>query len=319
MSRINEKDILNSIKQSVEDETPDVWEKIQNAEKYKYDFDKKPSNSKRRRVYMPVAAALLCVMVAAAGFKMNIFNLQGKSNEFIAIAPGVAEDSVGREIAPVAPDIFRPFAKDADVNEAAKALNIDIAVPTWMPEGFTKISSKLFSSTEDGNKPYMYNIEYSGPGKKLLTLSITKNITEEEKLKAQPTPMPVPEEKGSSSNGTIDLPATPPDAPVQTTPSSNSTGPAAPPVGKPIPKDGVTGGGTSGNTGSGVTTPSSEPVSVEITRVKVKEVDVNLTVMSSNENGAVSAFWVYNGGSYNIYTDGISKNDMNKIIESMIK
>jgi hypothetical protein len=43
-----------------------------------------------------------------------------------------------------------------------------------------------------------------------------------------------------------------------------------------------------------------------------------MTVTSSSEHGAVSASWVYKGGSYNIYTDGISKNDMIKIIESMI-
>jgi hypothetical protein len=347
MPRISEKEILKSIKQSVEVETPDVWEKIKSSEKYKYDFHKKALNSKVRRAYLPVAAAVLCVMVAAAGFKMNIFNLQGKSNEFIAIAPGIAEDSSGREIAPVAPDIFRPFTKDADVNEAAKAFNIDIAVPTWMPEGFTKNSSKLFSSNEDGSKPYMYNIEYSGSGKKMLTVSITKYMTEDEKLKAQaaPMPMPMPEEKGAAvdlptlppdaptqsspaynptgqaapPNTAVDLPSLPPNAPAQSTPGYNPSAPAAPPVGKPTPQDGVIGGGTNGNTGSGVTTPSSEPISVEVTRVKIKGIDVNLTIMSSNESGTVAAYWVYNGGNYNIYTDGISKSDMIKIIESMIK
>ena len=193
-----------------------------------------------------------------------------------------------------------------------------------MPEGFTKASSKLFSSTEDGSQPYMYNIEYNSPAKKLLTVSITKYMTEEEKLKAQPAPMPEPVDK-AAPDAVIDLPALPPDAPSQSVPGYNPSQPTAPPtavdkplstpVGKPTPQDRGIGSGSSGSTG---TAGSDKPVSVDFTSVKVKKIDVSITVITSSEYKAVSAFWVYNGGSYNIYTDGISKDDMIKIIESMI-
>ncbi len=293
-----------------------------------------------RRAYLTVTAAALCAMITFAGLNMKIFDRQatkvlvveegGKDHSLGIITPGIAEDSIERDINAVAPDIFKPFTKDADVNEASKALKIDIVIPAWMPEGFTKAASKLFSSVEDGSQPYMYNIEYSGPGKKMLTVSITKNMTEEEKLKAQPAPMPNNADKGAANNTAqnnaaapdiaIDLPAIPPDAPTQSAPGANPSQSAEPPttVEKPTPQDGNIGSSSAGNVGTG-TAPSGKPVSVEFNNVKIKNVDVTLTVISSSENGAVSAFLVYNGGSYNIYTDGISKNDMFKIIESMIK
>ena len=127
MSGISEKNILHSIKQSVETETPDVWEKIQATEKCKYDFDKKPLNSKMRRTYLPAAAVALCAIITFAGLKMKIFDLPSQHNELAAdkggqnyatgiIAPGVAQDSIGRDVKTGGPDIFRPFTKDADEN-----------------------------------------------------------------------------------------------------------------------------------------------------------------------------------------------------------
>jgi hypothetical protein len=57
---------------------------------------------------------------------------------------------------------------------------------------------------------------------------------------------------------------------------------------------------------------------IKFTSIKVKGIEISMTVTSSSEYGAVSAFWVYIDGSNNIYNDGISKNGMIKIKESMI-
>lgn len=330
MSASKEKDILKSIKHSVEAETPDVWDKIQTSEKNKYDFYEKPLNAKvRNRYALAMTAAVLCTVVGLAGIKMKLFQLPRQNNELVAQSSGV---NSGREIIPpgIPEDsksgtstLFDPFTKDADVKEASKAFAINVVEPAWMPQGFTKVSAKLYSNDKDGKQPYMYNVEYKN-GNTLFAITIMKN---------QPVPMPVDKGDGSgatSSNaaasGPANLPALPPDAPVQSAPGYNKTEVASPPtnVGKPLntpaqipaQQGGNTGGGSSGSAG---TAPASEPISVQLTSIKIKNIEVSMTVVDSKEKGALSAAWIYEGGSYSIYTDGIAKQDMIKIIESMIK
>lgn len=335
MPVISEKDILENIKQSVETEAPDVWKKIQDAEKCKYDYNTIPSNSNKRRLYVPVAAALIFAIIGFAGMKMNFFAPRNQGGESLAlgsgknynqgtIAPGLpqtAEDSAGRMGVPY---IAIQYTKDADVIEASKALKFDVAVPSWMPTGFTKVSSKLYFSDKEESQPYMYNIEYKNDRKKLLTVSVTKYITEEEKLRSQPNSVPQPEDKGASI-----LPTAPPDAKPQSIPGYNPSSPASPPTatdtpsysvdGKTTPEGPNMGGGSGSSTGNAGTAAGGKPVSVDFSSVKIKSVDVSLTVTSSGEYGSVSAFWIYNGGSYNIYSDGISKDELIKIVETMIK
>lgn len=329
MSASKEKDILKSIKHSVEAETPDVWDKIQTSERNKYDFHEKPLNAKVRNRYAPVmAAVVLCVIVSLAGIKMKLFQLPRQNNNLVAqggqssgreiIPPGVPEDSKSSTST-----LFDPFTKDADVKEASKAFGINLVEPVWMPQGFTKVSAKLYSNDKDGKQPYMYNIEYKN-GDMLFAINIMKN---------QPAPIPVDIGDGgktassnAASSGAADIPTLPPDAPVQSGPVINTVEPASPPtnVGKPLDtpaqipaqQGGNTGGGSSGSAG---TAPANEPVSVPLTSIKIKNIEVSMTVVDSKQKGALSAAWIYEGGSYSIYTDGIAKEDMAKIIESMIK
>jgi hypothetical protein len=347
MPRINEKDILKNIKQSVENETPDVWEKIRDADECKHDFEGRPIYSSKRRGYMPAVAAVAFAMILFAGFNSEILNLGGKSGDSYDLGGGQtiqgprvptgienASDSISKA---GAPNIAVQITKEADLKEASRALKFDITEPSWVPEGFKKISSKLYSFNKDFSQPYMYNMEYMNGAKKILTLNVTKHMTEEEKLKSQPEPMPMPmpAEGGvknntgrgntSSPDGTVDLPATSPDKPNSipgynpsspTPPQAPADKPSATVEAKPTPRDG---GGSTSSSGSTSSANPGKPVSVDSTTVKVKGVDVSLTVVSSSEFGSVSAFFVYNGGNYNIFTDSVSKNDMIKIIESMVK
>jgi hypothetical protein len=344
MPGINEKDILKSIKQSVENETPDVWEKVRDTEECKQDFERKPLYSIKRRRYLPAAAAMAFAVIVFVGFKTEILSLGGKAGDSYALGerettqgprvPGGIEnasDSIGKS---GAPDIAVQITKEADLKEASKASKFDITEPSWVPEGFKKVSSKLYSFNKDFSQPYMYNMEYMNGGKKMLTLSVTKYMTEEEKLKSQPQPMPMPVEGGVKNNtgggstippdGAVDLPASSPDKPnsipgyssSSPTPPTDLDKPSSTVEVKPTPRDG---GGATGSAGSTSAANPGKPVSVDFTTVKVRGVDVSLTVVSSSEFGSVSAFFVYNGGSYNIFTDAVSKNDMIKIIESMVK
>jgi hypothetical protein len=334
MSAKKEKDILNNIKKAVEAETPDVWDKIQAAEKYKYNFNEKPLKTKARNRYMPVMiAAALCGVIALAGTRMKSFEFIAQGNESVAI--GSEQDSV-REILPArAPEdskgssstLFDPFTKDADVKEASKAFGINVVEPNWMPQGFTKTSAKLYSNDKGGKQPYMYNIEYK-KGNKPFAITIMKYMAEEEKLKAEPAPMP--ELAGGAGNatssgaasGAADIGSLPPDAPVQSKPGYDVIEPVLPNNASDLPAKasdgkGVNAGGvSSGSTGSA---PGSEPVSVQLTSIKIRNIEVSMTVVDSKEEGALSAAWIYEGGSYSIYTDGITKEDMIKIVESMIK
>jgi hypothetical protein len=318
MAANREKDILKSIKQSVEDETPNVWEEIQTSEKYKYDFYEKPLKAKTKKRYAPaMAAAVLCAVVALAGIKMKLFELPRQNNDLVARTEAPEDSKSGTSL------IFEPITKDADVKEASKAFGINVVEPSWMPQGFKKVSAKLYSNDKAGKQPYMYNIEYKN-GNTLFAVTVMKN---------QPAPMPIDKgdaSKAASSNaassGAADMPKLPPDAAVQSAQSNNTIEPSPPstnagkasdtPASMPAKQGGITGGGSAGSAGSA---PGSEPVSAQFTNIKIKNIEVSMTVVDSKENGALSAVWLYEGGSYSIYTDGVSKEDMVKIIESMIK
>lgn len=320
MSSNKEKVILKSIKQSVEAGTPDVWDKVKTSEKYKYDFNERPLKAKVRNRFVPVmAAAALCAVVALSGMKMKLFELPRHSNEFIARGDG---QNLGQEIMPSdsaedskgsASQLFDPFIKDADIKEASKAFGFNLFEPSWMPKGFEKVSAKLYSNDKDGKQPYMYNIEYKSGGK-LFTITIMKDQY-----------IPVDDSQAASSGAASSGAALPPDAPVQSNGNSNSTEPASPPKADkasdaPLEVPYVNGEGVSGSSaGSTEAAPGSEPVSGLITSDKIKDREVSITFADSSKKTVLSAAWIYKGGSYSICTDGVAKEDMVKIIESMIK
>jgi hypothetical protein len=326
----NEKYILEGIKQSIENETPDVWENIKRAEKCKYEPDKKSYNPGIRNFRWIGAAAAACVIIVSVGLGTKLINPSGYINlttgngsgtgQTAMIAPGTPEISTGRDSAAGSPEIYKPFIKDMDLNEASKALNLNIAAPTWLPDGFSKVSSKLYCMNEDGSKPYMYIVEYRSPSQKVLALSVSKYMTEEEKIKSQPGSIPELAAKNLPAEnvpGTAaDISPVPPDYIVKTDPGYNPSAPASPPSKNEKPSNTQNAsdtpavrGGESGSTGAAV--------SVEVKRVKIKDIDVDMTI--TGESKVPSAYWVYNGGSYNMSSDGIPKDDMTKIIESMIK
>lgn len=321
MPDIDEKDILKEIKRSIENETPDVWEKIKSTEKSRYGIDKKPIVSKKRKFYL-AASVTACVMVATIVFTIKNINNPGRENLWSSSGRTIGTTAeIGRASDAVAssPDIARLFTKDADKDEASKALNIDIVVPTWLPNGFKQVSSKLYSMNEDYSKPYMYNIEYSGQSIKMFTLSITKYMTEEEKIKSQSGAESGPGSKDIPVQSTQENTVIPPDYLPQSQ-SGNGSAESVPPVSKDkissnvpnatdLPLYTGTGGSSAGSAGTAV--------SIEMINSKIENVDVCMTVEEGSK--VLSAYWVYKGGSYNISTDGISKDDMTRVIQSMLK
>ena len=341
MSNSSEKNLLKNIKQSIEKESPNIWSHIHSAQTCKYILDQKPSTSNMQRIYMPAAAVVLCVFVTFGALKIKLFNHPGNTFEYTidskgeglgtTAAPGVPESTIGRDTNKGTPEIYRLYTKDADVDEASKALKFNIVAPTWVPEGFTKTSAQLYANSENGSNPYMYHLEYSTSAKKILIITITKAMTDEEKSKMQPEIMPIPIDKGeatknqekpsSDMNSTTAVQALPPDYQASSVPPYNPSEPAAPTTsaaeptlppqtGKDTPGSSKSSGGSIGSSGN-----SS---SIEFAKIKIKTIDVSMSIMASSSNEVISASWVYNGGNYNISTDGISKEAMTKIIESMI-
>ncbi|MDP4088858.1 MAG: hypothetical protein Q8930_06245 [Bacillota bacterium] len=375
MSDISERDILDNIKKSIESETPEVWDKIKEVDECRFDPEKKPIKPKSRKAYFAATAAA-CVLIAVSGLEIKNFISSKNNGEILAyshgqgsatslVAPGAPQDSAGRDVKTGTAEIYNPFTKDADVNEASTGLKFQIAEPSWLPDGFSKASSQLLSMNQDGSRPYMYTLVYCNTDKKMISINVTKYMTEEEKVKAQPAPMPMPEpaEKGSpestggssadSGKGSILVPPTPPDATPQSVPGYSPSQPAIAPNAAEKPSDtplrtdtpqasgnsssavssnttvssggsaisgstAVSFGGSTGSSGAGISDPGAT-ASVQFTSVKVKGTDVSLTFTSGSENSTVSANWAYNGGNYYFYSDSIPKDDMIKIIESMIK
>lgn len=346
MKDINEKNILDIIKKSVEEETPDVWEKVKTSESCKYELQERPLKMKKQNMYRAGAAVAACLLIAVIGFSTKIINFSGsnaensgakgsQANDMIAVAPGIQPAVPGRNSGSSAPEMMRLYTKDADLSEASKALNFEIAAPSWLPEGFTKVSAQLVSNNEDNSMPYMYVMKWSGQSKEELTVNITKYMSGEEKLKLQPSPMPAPgiqEGNGEKGNdavpptaGSKAVPPLPPEDKPQSVPGYNpSEGASSPPVTVvPIsPGDGKDGANDSTAVSSGTASTSSAwaVVSVSAANTTVNGTDVQMYITSSGSyKTAVSAYWVYNGGSYSISASGISQDDMEKIIESMIK
>jgi hypothetical protein len=352
MSKINEDNILNKIKESIDSETPDVWEKIKSADKCKFNPEGQASKPKYTMIrrYSLAAACLLFIIVA-----LNTKNFQYERNaatpEYNEVGrttdlanDGLRPPSMPAEDAIGNPDIYKPIYRDAGIDEARKALGIDILLPTWLPEGFTQASSKLFSYDEKGSEPYMYSIEYRDNAGNILTLGITKFISKPQETR--PAPMPydpgtreiAPDEREKLQRGPALLPPeelemTPPDYKEVQPSEPRDRGQSSPafdpskditdlpyrdepsltpstPKEDTFPKDG---GGSSGNSGR------DGSVSVEFVNIEIHGTTIGMTIRGSNDAAVLAAFWTHNEVSYNISTSGISQEDMIKILKSMDK
>ena len=355
MSKIKEKDILKNIKEAVESETPEVWDKIKSSDKCKYDLEfqsPKPKYSPVRK-YSLVAACFLFVFVALGTRILQLpkdlaapqYDSGGRTVGFqeggTRFPAMVSEDAKGGT-----PDIYRPFSKEVNAEEAAKAMNLQILTPTWLPQGFTQVNSILFSYDEKGSQPYMYSREYRNAAGKIITIDVTKNIKGDGK--ALPAPMPMPVDPGNGAvktdgrepaikpevlPGKVDagiapdhkavppdykeIPPTPPVVNGQTTPGYNPSAVVDKPsnaVDLPTaPREMTPPQSSGGNSGSNAV------VSVQFVRTEINGVIVDMTVTSSKEPEVLNAHWVGTESFYNISTSGISKNDMIKILTSIIK